>query len=276
MYGHIMLSMYVITLESLLMFFLQMLKLILLAVWTAIVSCTQNNLPRFSTSKTIDCTYRPNDPCYLDLVVEPLTSMTYYKFTDYNRELKGYRAAFNSSGNVVTLNPDVNTEYMQPPIITDGRFRPIITINGHMPGPTIIAHKNQRLVITVYNELKNVEGISIHWHGIHQIGTPRADGVAYVMQLPIMSGQHYQYDFIASPSGTHWYHAHSGAQRTDGLYGALIIMEDHVLPGDLYDYDLPEQHTLVLMDWQKDASIDLFYEIGTGLGYWKDDPLVLF
>jgi len=46
-----------------------------------------------------------------------------------------------------------------PPIQTDGHFRPLITINGQMPGPTII---------TVYNELKNVEGISIHWHGMHQ------------------------------------------------------------------------------------------------------------
>ena len=44
-----------------------------------------------------------------------------------------------------------------------------------MPGPTIIAHNNQTLNITVFNELRNGEGIAIHWHGIHQTGTPEAD-----------------------------------------------------------------------------------------------------
>ena len=92
-----------------------------------------------------------------------------------------------------------------------------------MPGPTIIAHKNQILNITVYNELKNVEGISIHWHGMHQRNTQGADGVAYITQLPLMAGQYMHYTFKATPSGTYWYHAHSGAQRTDGLYGALML-----------------------------------------------------
>ena len=249
-----------------------MLMFILLAVWAATVSCNQNNLPSFVTSKTLDCTkhHSPSDPCKLFLIVEPLTSMTYYKVTDNVRELMGYRATFDSTGNLVPLNKEVKTENMLPPIITDGHFRSIIAINGQMPGPTIIAHKNQRLIITVYNELKNVEGISIHWHGMHQKGTQKADGVAYVTQLPIMPGQNYNYDFKASPSGTHWYHAHSGAQRTDGLYGALIIKDD--LPGDLYDYDYPEQHTLVLMDWQRHASIDLFHEVGSRLDFWKDNP----
>jgi len=250
--------------------FTQMLKFLLVTVCVATASCEQNNLPRFITNKTLDCTLGKTyvDPCKLTLVVEALTSMTYYNITDDNRELKGYRATFDSKGNMVTLRPDDNVTNMQPPIMTDGHFRPIIAINGQMPGPTIIAHEKQRLIITVYNELLNVEGISIHWHGMHQRGTPKSDGVAYVTQLPIMPGQNYRYDFIASPSGTHWYHAHSGAQRTDGLYGALIIKDN--LPGDLYDYDLPEQHTLLLMDWQRDASIDLFYVIGKSLNYWKE------
>ncbi|XP_065894019.1 uncharacterized protein [Dysidea avara] len=247
-----------------------MLKLILLAVWAATVSCKQNNLPSFSTSKTLDCTenMHPTDPCKLTLVVQPLTSMTYY---DHGRSMKGIRAAFDSKQQLVILDPkDKINDKMQHPIVTDGYFRPIITINGQMPGPTIIAYKNQRMKITVYNLLMNAEGITVHWHGMHQIGTQRADGVPYVTQLLIMAGQNYRYDFLASPSGTHWYHAHSGAQRTDGLYGALIIKDD--LLGKLYDYDLPNEHTLMLMDWQKDASIDLFYNVARNLGYYKDDP----
>ena len=236
----------------------------------AMVCCNQNNNPMFNTSKILDCTigHDKYGICQLTLVIEPLQSMTYYNITDNGRELKGYRATFTSDGSLVTLRPNDPIEGLQPPIITDGHFRPMITINGQMPGPIIIAYEYQTLNITVYNELKNVEGISIHWHGMHQRSTQKADGVAYITQLPIMAQQHMNYTFRAFPSGTHWYHAHSGAQRTDGLYGALIVKD--TLSGNLYDYDLPDQHTLILQDWQRDASIDLFYIIGTSLNYWEE------
>ena len=240
------------------------------AVLVPIVHSSQNNVPRFITNKTLDCTASHDvlEICQLTLVIEPLQSMTYYNITDNKKELRGYRATFDANGNLVTLRPDDPIAGLQPPIITDGHFRPMITVNGQMPGPTIIAHKNQILNITVYNELKNVEGISIHWHGMHQRNTQGADGVAYITQLPLMAGQYMHYTFKATPSGTYWYHAHSGAQRTDGLYGALIVKD--TLAGDLYDYDLPDQHTLILQDWQRDASIDLFYAIGSSLNYWKE------
>ena len=249
----------------------RLLLIVCCANFMSIAYSGQNNDPEFITNKTLYCptgqTSRISN-CYLTLVVKPMLSMSYYKFTSGNKEWKAYRATFESDGKLVTLDPNDDIEGLSPPIITDGHFRPIISINGQMPGPTIIAQKDQILHITVYNELKNVEGISIHWHGMHQRGTPGEDGVAYITQPPIMAGQHMNYTFKASPPGTHWYHAHSGSQRTDGLYGALIVLD--TLEGDLYDYDLPDQHTLILHDWQKDASIDLFYIIGTSLGYWKE------
>ena len=65
-----------------------------------------------------------------------------------------------------------------------------------MRGPTIIAHKGQTLNIIVYNELRNEEGISIHWHGIHQVGAPEADGVSYITQRPILVLHYFTYRFI--------------------------------------------------------------------------------
>ena len=233
-----------------------------------LVNCGSNNLPTFDPAiKTIDCTKDKTvaDVCEIMLVIDPLTSMTYYNISSDLRQLKGHRARFDSNGELGTLSDEI----IDHPIFiqTDGHFRPIITVNGQMPGPTIIAHENQRLKITVYNELKDVEGISIHWHGMHQRGTQEADGVAYITQQPILPYQQFTYDFYAYPAGTHWYHAHSGAQRTDGLYGAFIIRD--TIPGNLYDIDLPEQHTLLLLDWQRESSIDLFHAIGSSLRYWK-------
>ena len=257
-------------------------KILLLANLMVSVNCGRNNLPSFDPSmKIIDCTDNRDatDICNIMFVVDPLTSMTYYNITADMRELQGYRAAFDSNGDLMTLNPDLDFVDDPPPIFiqTDGHFRPLIAINGQMPGPTIIAHENQRLNITVFNELKNVEGISIHWHGMHQRGTQGADGVAYITQRPILPNQQFTYDFFAYPAGTHWYHAHSGAQRTDGMYGALIIRD--TLPGNLYDLDYPDQHTFILMDWQREASIDLFYTAVGGLSYWKktsDDTYLLY
>ena len=197
-------------------------------------------------------------------------SMTYYKLEE-KRELVGYRALFSSPGVLGLYNNELEPDIVQSlnkPITTDGEFRPLITVNGQMPGPTIIARENQMLHVTVYNELPNVEGISIHWHGMHQKGTPWMDGVAFITQYPILPYQSYTYKFRAFPAGTHWYHAHSGAHRTDGLYGALIVKD--TIAG-LYDMDVPKDHTLLLMDWQKDASVDFFYQIRSSLSFWDDE-----
>ena len=158
-------------------------EILLLANLIIMVNCLTNNQPTYDPSKRVfNCTELPDTSCEIEFVVEALTSMTYYNITFDFRELKGYRAQFKSNGDLVPLLdnsslPD-NFDSLPPPIQADGHFRPIITINGQMPGPTIIAYEGQELTITVHNELKNVEGTSIHWHGMHQRDTPDQDGVA--------------------------------------------------------------------------------------------------
>jgi FtsP/CotA-like multicopper oxidase with cupredoxin domain len=59
--------------------------------------------------------------------------------------------------------------------------------------------------------------------GNRQQGTPWSDGVPGLTQKPIEPGESYVYRFIASPSGTYWYHSHTRATLLDGLYGAMYI-----------------------------------------------------
>eukprot|EP00927_Polykrikos_kofoidii_P045081 TRINITY_DN38943_c0_g2_i1.p1 TRINITY_DN38943_c0_g2~~TRINITY_DN38943_c0_g2_i1.p1 ORF type:complete len:728 (-),score=102.44 TRINITY_DN38943_c0_g2_i1:347-2530(-) len=113
--------------------------------------------------------------------------------------------------------------------------------NGSLPGPPIEVWKGQTVRVTVHNKLKS-ETTSIHWHGVYQRGTPWMDGVARLTACPILPGASFTYEFNADPVGTHWYHSHVGAQRIDGLFGALIVRErthtpslEHVLV--LNDYD---------------------------------------
>ena len=242
----------------------------LLATLVCSAWCGVNNIPRYDpTKRIIDCTdsKATTDICDVVLVVEMLTTMTYYNISNKI----GYRAAFDSTGHLVQLSNPNDLSNLQPPIQADGHYHTIITINAQMPGPMIIAYENQTLNITVFNELKNAEGITIHWHGIHQRGTPEADGVAYITQNPILPQHRFTYTFKASPAGTHWYHAHSGQQKGDGLYGAFIVKD--TLPGNVYDHDYPDQHTLLLMDWQRESTLDLFRNHNSFLGYFKETTI---
>ena len=44
------------------------------------------------------------------------------------------------------------------------------------------------------------DSVTLHWHGQHQRGTPYMDGIGYVSQCPIASGQSFTYQFKVSKS----------------------------------------------------------------------------
>lgn len=168
------------------------------------------------------------------------------------------------------------------PITVDGSsYRKVTAVNGRIPGPTLIVKENQVVIVDVNNYLTN-EGVTIHWHGMHQRNSPWMDGVASVSQAPIAPGGSFRYIFRAKPSGTHWYHSHLGAQRTDGLFGALIVREDdnirQDIMADLHEdigevIDRPEEHTMTLVDWQREASTDLFVKIHSSLKFYPDQAI---
>jgi FtsP/CotA-like multicopper oxidase with cupredoxin domain len=176
------------------------------------------------------------------------------------------------------------SEDCSDPQFVDGEtYRMATAVNGQIPGPTIIVHEGQTVVIHVHNNLTS-EGISIHWHGMHQRGTPWMDGVGQVTQCQIGAFSSYSYIYTATPSGTFWYHSHSGAQRTDGFFGALIVkensdtissvknrLESHGVNRNFLDY--PGLHSITLMDWQHEASLDLFSQLYAGLGFHPDVPI---
>ena len=159
------------------------------------------------------------------------------------------------------------------PITVDGHtFRTIITINNRFPGPTLIVPKNAIVVVDVNNKLDS-ETTTIHWHGMHQRNTPWMDGVQHISQCGIPPSSSFRYIFRAYPAGTYWYHSHSGAQRTDGLFGALIVRED--AEQNLYHaygrfVDDPTQHTMTLIDWQLKDSLELFTQLHGGLRFFNE------
>jgi FtsP/CotA-like multicopper oxidase with cupredoxin domain len=123
----------------------------------------------------------------------------------------------------------------------DGREREILGYNGRFPGPTIRVKEGETLRVKVINELSIPT--SIHWHGMHQPGTWRMDGVDGVSAPPIPPGEEFVYEFRATPAGTHWYHSHVGVQYGEGLFGPLLVEER--TPIASYD----REEILTINDW---------------------------
>ncbi len=110
----------------------------------------------------------------------------------------------------------------------------------------------------------NAETVSIHWHGIHQRGTPYMDGAPLVTQCPILYRSSFTYRFQAETVGTHFWHAH-GVNRANGAVGSLVIRQ--AAPNDihsqLFDYDLHE-HVIIMQDWVNQLMVNRFSRIVYG------------
>lgn len=121
-----------------------------------------------------------------------------------------------------------------------GKIIKAISANNQIPAPTLHFKQGDQVVINVYNNLD--QGTSIHWHGV--LVPWQMDGVEGVSQQPIPPHCVFQYKFTLNQSGTYWYHAHSGLQEQQGLYGAFII-DPITSPSYKYNKD----YVIVLSDW---------------------------
>jgi FtsP/CotA-like multicopper oxidase with cupredoxin domain len=121
---------------------------------------------------------------------------------------------------------------------------PAWTYNGQVPGPVIRVREGERVRVAFHNGVDI--GTAIHWHGVL---VPNAmDGAPGVTQEHVQKGQEFVYEFVARPSGTYIYHAHShghNAKQLDmGLVAPIVI--EPLRAEYAYDRDL----ILVLDEWE--------------------------
>lgn len=113
------------------------------------------------------------------------------------------------------------------------------TFDGSLPGTPIRVKVGDLVKFEQTNELS--EATSVHFHGLSLRND--ADGVPMLTQDAVPSGSSFIQQFKAPHAGTYWYHAHSGLQLEEGLYGSFII-ED---PNEKTNYD--SEWVLLLDDW---------------------------
>jgi FtsP/CotA-like multicopper oxidase with cupredoxin domain len=145
------------------------------------------------------------------------------------------------------------------------------------PPPVLRLRQGQPARILVRNDLDEIT--TVHWHGLR---VPFAqDGVPWLTQVPIGSGETYAYDFTPPDAGTYWYHPHCNTleQIARGLAGILIV-EETAPPA--FDADIP----LLLRDFRlgKDGQFIAFTTprnmarggtLGTvSTANWAVDPLL--
>ncbi len=114
-----------------------------------------------------------------------------------------------------------------------------MTINGGIPGPTLRFKEGDTARILVHNRMTVPTGI--HWHGI--LVPPNMDGVPFISFPPIQPDSTFTYEFPIRQSGTYWYHSHSNLQEQRGVYGSIVIEDQHS------QEHVDSDHVVLLSDW---------------------------
>ncbi|XP_015116134.1 laccase [Diachasma alloeum] len=132
----------------------------------------------------------------------------------------------------------------------------LMVINRMYPGPAIQMCLGDLAIIDVHNQAIGT-GITIHWHGLYQKNYQYYDGVPFVTQCPISHGVTFRYRWRAHNVGTHFYHAHTGIHKSDGLHGAIIIRPPKRLDPNRRYYDEDNfDNVIFINDWFHESAVD--------------------
>ena len=247
----------------------------IVAVCWLFVGCLNQTANEYCDDDMTACSCPESEEiCYFELSVQRLITFTrYVRNTPFGSAGKAHY--INDTGELVHIptSPDRTgcneTNCTQANTADSRTYRTFIGINGRLPAPTLIVYEGQTIVANVVNMLQN-EVTTIHWHGLTQFNTPWMDGAGIISQCPIEPGASFRYIFKANRAGTFWYHSHSGFQRADGMAGALVVRDRSDAENYPIDHeDIPEGHTVILLDWQREDATTLFWK---GLSKLRRSP----
>lgn len=121
--------------------------------------------------------------------------------------------------------------------------------NGQVPGPEIRVTEGDLVRVTLENKLPTAT--TVHFHGVNL--TPDMDGPVGLNQAAVEPGETFVYEFIATPSGTRWFHSHTdvSVQVMLGLYGTFIVEPKET------QVEFDREYTYVLSEWDLELNPDV-------------------
>tara|TARA_R110002072_G_scaffold10726_26_gene49704 strand:+ start:2768 stop:3817 length:1050 start_codon:yes stop_codon:yes gene_type:complete len=140
--------------------------------------------------------------------------------------------------------------------------------NGQVPGPLIRVNEGDDVEVKVTNNTALTH--TIHWHGMHQKGTWRSDGVPDITQKAIEAGESFTYRFFATKSGTLWYHCHVNVPEHVGLrgmWGPIIIDPKEPIA---VEKEVTKDAILMFSGWNPEVANDY------GKGGHPSEPITYF
>lgn len=126
--------------------------------------------------------------------------------------------------------------------VSEGMKIPVMAYNNIVPGPEIRVTEGDRVRLVLTNQMK--QSTAVHFHGC--LVPNEVDGVPFITQPVVKTGQTFAYEFTAKNPGSHMYHSHHNAaeQVTKGLLGPFIIEPKNKSQDPAHDSD----YTLIMND----------------------------
>lgn len=99
----------------------------------------------------------------------------------------------------------------------------MVSLSPDAPPPVLYGKQGEVMRLPVRNTLPDYT--AMHWHGLRIPNN--MDGVPYLTQMPIGSGEVFDYEFTPPDAGTYWYHPHcmTMEQMAHGLTGVMVVAE---------------------------------------------------
>ncbi|QPC94784.1 multicopper oxidase family protein [Mesorhizobium sp. INR15] len=153
-------------------------------------------------------------------------------------------AAMGRLGGWAAAGPEpviLQTAKIQAQLMDGSQTRDVLTYgNAGMP-PVLRMKKGEPFVARLVNAID--DPTTIHWHGIRVPN--KMDGVPFLVQPYVYTGDHFDYAFTPPDAGTFWYHPHCNTleQMGHGLTGVIVVES----PGDpQFDSEV----VINLRDWR--------------------------
>ncbi|PTE11384.1 multicopper oxidase family protein [Mesorhizobium helmanticense] len=135
----------------------------------------------------------------------------------------------------------LQTARIQAKLMDVGQTRDVLTYgNAGMP-PVLRMKKGEPFAARLVNAID--DPTTIHWHGVRVPN--KMDGVPFLVQPYVYTGDHFDYAFTPPDAGTFWYHPHCNTltQMGHGLTGVIVVEN----PGDpKFDSEV----VINLRDWR--------------------------
>ncbi|QKC98644.1 multicopper oxidase family protein [Mesorhizobium sp. NZP2298] len=153
-------------------------------------------------------------------------------------------AAIGRFGSWATASPEpvvLQTAKIQARLMDVGPTNNVLTYGSAGMPPVLRMKKGEPFAARLVNAID--DPTTIHWHGIRLPN--KMDGVPFLVQPYVYTGDHFDYVFAPPDAGTFWYHPHCNTleQMGHGLTGVIVVENPN-------DPKFDAEFVLNLRDWR--------------------------